>query len=53
MFSFISCTQVRLTFFMQGRVHFAQSPTGYLHFGGLRTALYNYLFVENIIDLSF
>ena len=25
------------------RVRFAPSPTGYLHVGGLRTALYNWL----------
>ena len=29
------------------RVRFAPSPTGYLHVGGLRTALYNYLFSRN------
>lgn len=29
------------------RVRFAPSPTGYLHIGGLRTALYNYLFTKH------
>jgi glutamyl-tRNA synthetase len=29
------------------RVRFAPSPTGYLHVGGLRTALYNYLFARH------
>ncbi|HEX9007247.1 MAG TPA: glutamate--tRNA ligase [Bacteroidota bacterium] len=28
------------------RVRFAPSPTGYLHVGGLRTALYNFLFAH-------
>lgn len=29
------------------RVRFAPSPTGFLHVGGLRTALYNYLFARH------
>ena len=29
------------------RVRFAPSPTGYLHVGGARTALYNYLYAKN------
>lgn len=28
------------------RVRFAPSPTGYLHIGGIRTALFNYLFAK-------
>ena len=32
---------------MSVRVRFAPSPTGYLHIGGLRTALYNYLFARS------
>lgn len=31
---------------MTVRVRFAPSPTGYVHIGGLRTALYNYLFAK-------
>ncbi|MEE9465400.1 MAG: glutamate--tRNA ligase [Candidatus Neomarinimicrobiota bacterium] len=31
---------------MSVRVRFAPSPTGYLHVGGLRTALYNWLFAR-------
>ncbi|MDR1830155.1 MAG: glutamate--tRNA ligase [Candidatus Fibromonas sp.] len=30
----------------QVRVRFAPSPTGYLHVGGARTAIYNYLFAK-------
>ncbi len=29
------------------RVRFAPSPTGFVHIGGLRTALYNYLFAKH------
>lgn len=32
---------------MSVRVRFAPSPTGALHIGGIRTALYNYLFAKN------
>src|SRR5207249_3375671 len=31
---------------MSVRVRFAPSPTGFLHVGGARTALYNYLFAR-------
>lgn len=33
---------------MSIRVRFAPSPTGYLHIGGARTALYNYLFAKAV-----
>ena len=32
---------------MSVRVRFAPSPTGWLHLGGVRTALINYLFAKN------
>lgn len=32
---------------LKPRVRFAPSPTGYLHVGGARTALYNYLFAKS------
>src|SRR6187402_2767067 len=31
---------------MADRVRFAPSPTGYLHIGGVRTALYNWLWAR-------
>ncbi|MDR0880426.1 MAG: glutamate--tRNA ligase [Clostridioides sp.] len=33
---------------MSVRVRFAPSPTGFVHIGSLRTALYNYLFAKNM-----
>ena len=33
---------------MSVRVRFAPSPTGPLHIGGVRTALYNYLFARKM-----
>ena len=35
------------------RVRFAPSPTGYLHIGGVRTALFNYLFAKSCGGLFF
>ena len=32
---------------MKVRVRFAPSPTGYLHIGGARTALFNWLFAKH------
>ena len=32
--------------FSEVRVRFAPSPTGYLHVGGARSALFNYLFAK-------
>lgn len=32
---------------MKIRTRFAPSPTGFLHIGGIRTALFNYLFAKN------
>mgnify|MGYP001166426895 CR=1 FL=1 len=33
---------------MEAKVRFAPSPTGYLHVGGLRTALFNYIYAKKI-----
>lgn len=35
------------------RVRFAPSPTGQLHIGGARTALFNYLFAKNTMENLF
>jgi len=32
---------------MEIRVRYAPSPTGYLHIGGARTAIFNYLFAKH------
>lgn len=32
----------------QVRVRYAPSPTGHLHIGNARTALFNYLFARNL-----
>ena len=42
---FMTCSQNFRT--ISVRVRFAPSPTGYLHIGGLRTALYCYLFAHS------
>ena len=42
------CGLTRVLFAMSNvRVRFAPSPTGYLHVGGARTALYNWLFARH------
>src|SRR5213076_640207 len=45
-FSVFSHAQAKLVAMANIRVRFAPSPTGYLHVGGARTALYNWLFAR-------
>jgi len=35
----------------QVRVRFAPSPTGYLHVGGARTALFNWLYARKMAEI--
>lgn len=35
---------------MSVKVRFAPSPTGFVHIGSLRTALYNYLFAREWVE---
>ena len=35
------------------RTRFAPSPTGYMHIGNLRTALYEYLILNMIMEILF
>lgn len=46
-FIFVSFTNFEPMSKRKTRVRFAPSPTGPLHMGGVRTALYNYLFAKN------
>src|SRR5215471_10864510 len=41
-----AATDPRKDPFMTVRTRFAPSPTGYLHIGGVRTALFNWLFAR-------
>jgi glutamyl/glutaminyl-tRNA synthetase len=34
-------------YWMSVRVRYAPSPTGFMHVGGLRTAMFNYLFAKS------
>ena len=38
---------------MRERARFAPSPTGPLHIGGARTALFNYLIAKKIAEILF
>ena len=35
------------------RTRFAPSPTGYMHIGNLRTALFEYLIAKHEMEISF
>src|SRR5207249_9225995 len=45
--SFLTTGYLLLTTFFMVRVRFAPSPTGFVHVGSLRTALYNFLFARH------
>ena len=42
----LSCQRLRDEMSVGVRVRFAPSPTGYLHLGGARTVLFNFLFAR-------
>ena len=44
--SILLSLRLRGEFVMTVRTRFAPSPTGYLHIGGVRTALFNWLFAR-------
>lgn len=43
-----NCLLVSMVHLFSVRVRYAPSPTGFMHIGGLRTALFNYLFARKL-----